>query len=299
MASGALGTRLVALTERRMILGSVAADGSSNFGNVLIHRATLKALRLPPSTPAFSVFEPMTSVRARQINSYDVVVFTGCTILQMSPGHQRFFNDLCNEIRIPRICLGAAFCCEEEDLPPLDLARWFTAPIAARDPWTSSYLSRHGIANHLVGCPTLLARDPLPSGWMQSSAGVTLVSSTPRLVLGRGQGPTDGPVRLVRHEAGAPGVDVRSRRLFEGVRGCITGRLHLALPAIAAGIPTRFFGPRFWSDERVARAAGTTRFSLLRFLGLSAQGKTRVRYPRDELAALRASFVAWQRECDL
>lgn len=288
---------LAILTKRRLILGSVAGDGCRNLGNVLIHRATLEALGLPPSTSIFSVFQPISRALVRRINIHDAVIFTGCTILQSSPGHQRFFNELCSQIRVPRLCFAGAFACGERDEPPVELARWFTPPIAARDPWTSNYLSRHGVENSFVGCPTLLTGPHLPDRWSGIPSGVTLLSSTPRLA--NPELDAERSARLVRHEPGVAGMDVRSPHLFQGVSACLTGRLHLALPAIAKGIPVRFFGPEYWADERAAKAAGPTRFSLLRFLGLSLRGEPAAPYPQEELAFIRASFNAWRRDCDL
>lgn len=286
---------MATLADRAVIVGSVAKGPYRNLGNSLIERATLRILGLPHTTPTFSVFEPMTRSLARQINKYDLVLFTGCTILQMSEGHQRFLNDICEEVRISKFCFASGFCCEQHDNPPLDVARWFNSPVAVRDPWTANYLTRMGISNQFVGCPTLLV-EPRISQWRSMSHGVTLISSTPRIHTLSQLG-WSNEIQYVRHEPSTPGKDIREQDLFNNVRLCITGRLHLALPAIAKGIPVRFFGPSYWLDERVRLSAGLSRLSLLKFLKISMEGELSEMYPTEELDYLRTEFQKWKQDC--
>jgi hypothetical protein len=285
---------MAAFADRKVIIGSVAKGPYSNLGNTLIERATLRCLGLPNETPMFSVFEPMTPQRAHTLNSFDLVVFTGCTLLQASEGHQRFLNAACDRISVPKLCFAGAFCAQLHDEPALEVARWFEPPIAVRDPWSAVYLTRMGIANRLVGCPTLLDGSTLLR-WRKPSSGVTLVSSTPIL---RELFIEDlpGELRFVSHEFGAPGRDLRTHGLLDAAQLCITGRLHLALPAIARGIPVRFFGPRHWVDERIVRTAGPSRFSLLEFLNISTDGILPKDYPTEQISELRSALQTWKRD---
>jgi len=285
---------MATLAHKSIILGSVAAGPFANFGNQLIERATLDALGLPPDTPRFSVFEPMTEALASYINQYELVVFTGCTILQGSAGHQCFFNDHCAEIRIPKLLCAGAFCCQPDDAPGDQLARWFDPPLAARDPWTSAYLSRIGIGNVLVGCPTLLAPSEAADNGGEASEW-TLFSSTPQIQLPPDLLPTLHPIRYVRHEPADEGTDVTSPDLFQDVRMTVTGRLHLALPSIARGIPVRFFGPEHWVDPKVRNAAGPTRLSLLEYLGVSLSGELSTIRSLGNVQGLHAAFDSWKR----
>ena len=122
---------MAAFADRKVIIGSVAKGPYSNLGNTLIERATLRCLGLPNETPMFSVFEPMTPQRAHTLNSFDLVVFTGCTLLQASEGHQRFLNAACDRISVPKLCFAGAFCAQLHDEPALEVARWFEAPTGA------------------------------------------------------------------------------------------------------------------------------------------------------------------------
>lgn len=104
---GASGIPMVNWGSKSVILGSVAAGPYANYGNALIERATLAALGLTSDTPRFSLFEPMTETLARHINTFELAVFTGCTILDGRSGHQGFFNQHCSKIRIPNCFVRA------------------------------------------------------------------------------------------------------------------------------------------------------------------------------------------------
>jgi hypothetical protein len=228
------------------------------------------------------------------INDHDLLIFTGCTILQDHPGHQQCFNEPFREIRVRKICFGAGFCCALDARPSLRIARLFDEPIAARDPWTAEYLTRAGISNRLVGCPTLLEETGV-TRWMPPGEGRTLVSSTPELDPRLASFSHDAGIRYVSHEASTPGWDLNRPDLFEDVGLVITGRLHLALPAIAQGIPVRFYGPQYWRNEATRHAAGPSRFSLLNHLGQSIHGDMAATYPAEQIREFRTQLHAWFR----
>lgn len=279
------------LSDKSVIVGSVGCGPFVNRGNALIERETLAALGLPHDTPRFSVFEPMSEERANHINRFDLVVFTGCTILQASAGHRNFFNRHCEAIHIPKLLFGGAFCCDLDDEPDLKLARWFDGPLGARDPWTAAALERNGIEAVLVGCPTLLA--PLAPDCERSEPVYVLFSSTPELDLQEGLYRSVGPARWVRHEPGENGVDIMAPELFDGVRLAVTGRLHLALPAIARGIPVAFFGPDHWRHQPMRQAAGRTRLTLLEWLGVPLSGEISSVPSAPKVDVLKANFDEW------
>lgn len=292
---GASGIPMVNWGSKSVILGSVAAGPYANYGNALIERATLAALGLASDTPRFSLFEPMTETLARHINTFELAVFTGCTILDGRSGHQGFFNQHCLKIRIPKLLCAGAYCCEPGDKPSGELAQWFDPPLAARDPWTHKYLKSLGLDTTLVGCPTLF--EPFKHG-DHENADRTLLSLTPRLNLSKEVFNSFGRVRVVRHQPGErQAEDARSPGLFDGVRMTVTGRLHLALPSIARGIPVRFFGPDHWMDAKVRRAAGSTRFSLLDYLEVPQSGEVANHHPGEQIQHLREAFQHWARAC--
>jgi hypothetical protein len=277
--------------NKRVIVGSVAGPGSTNLGNRLIARSTLRLLDLDESTPSFSVFERISESRLEFINSHDYVVITGCTTLQDDPGHQACFDEQFRRIRIPKICAGGSFYCEPGDRPSLRIARLYDTQVGARDPWTADYLRRHGIDCELVGCPTLLA-GPEVASW-RDQEGDVLVSSSPELAVDLAPLVRGRRLRLLRHEAGEPGEDPAETGAFDGASLVVTGRLHAALPAIARGVRVRFFGPECWRADLRAYQWGAVRYTLLRHLGIHLDGAENRDYPADAIARLRSSWASW------
>jgi hypothetical protein len=281
-----------AFRNRKVIVGSVAVGPYTNYGNRLIEQASLRLLGLPPSTPRFSVFEPIGDDLLEYINSHDYVVITGCTTLQDDPGHQRCFDHQFPRIRATKICFGASFYCEPEELPSLRIARLYDAPIGARDPWTAAFLSRNGIAVELIGCPTLLDCADV-EGWRDLEGGYALVSSSPPIRLEDVSRVGTAPVRWLKHDPWSPGEELRDSRVFDGAWRVITGRLHAALPAIARGIPVHFYGRQHWEPDYATPSWGDVRYSLLAHLGVSFDGKAEIPYPANVIRSLRRTCVGW------
>lgn len=277
--------------NKRVIVGSVAGTGSTNLGNRLIARSTLRLLDLDETTPSFSVFERISEARLEFINSHDYVLITGCTTLQDDPGHQACFDAQFGRIRVPRVCVGGSFYCEPGDRPSLRIARLYDTPVGARDPWTADYLGRHGIDCELVGCPTLLA-GPDVGSW-QDREGDVLVSSSPELAVDLAPLLGGRRVRLLRHEAGEPGEDPAEAGAFDGATLVVTGRLHAALPAIARGVRVRFFGPERWRSDLRAYGWGAVRYTLLRHLGIRLDGAANGDYPGAAIRRLKSSWTSW------
>ncbi len=102
--------------------------------------------------------------------------------------------------------------------------------------------------------------------------------------------PPGGIVRFVAHDARRPGEDLRRHDLFENASLVVTSRLHGALPAIARGIPVRFF------DEGLLRDAGdhgSVRYSLLRMLGVPGDGSAPAAFPARGIRTLREQCASW------
>jgi hypothetical protein len=271
---------------RRVIVASVAYGSYVNRGNALIERATFKILGLPDTTPRFSVFEPISDDLLATINRHDCLLVTGCTTLQDDEWHQRCFDAQFERITIPKICFGGTFFCEPEDRPSLRVARLYDTPIGVRDPWAYDYLTAHGVPCVLVGCPTVLDSQGLDS-WRPSSSGVVLASSSPALPAAlRADYPS---ARLIAHDADAPGADLCLPELFDDVSLVITSRLHAALPAIAQGIPVRFFSPRLAGSL----TCGSNRYTLLEFLNIPLDGSSVGSYPTREIRQLKNNCAAW------
>ncbi|MCB1504822.1 MAG: polysaccharide pyruvyl transferase family protein [Hyphomicrobiaceae bacterium] len=269
---------------KKLVVGSVGCGPFGNRGNALIERETLRLLGVGADIPKFSIFERLTEELVDHINSFDLLLITGCTTLQDNPDHQICFDDLFRKITIPKINFGAAFCGPTTARPSLRVAEMFDLPIGARDPWTHDYLSRHGIKAELIGCPTLL-NGPDLLDWLNGTRQRILVSSTPPLDISHLAADRVENVELISHVAGLPGRDICEEDLFEGVTCVYTGRLHAALPALAQGIRVRFFAPSY----------GRSRFSLLEFLGVSLRGDSPCIFPATQIAFLKRNCANWIR----
>jgi hypothetical protein len=280
------------LANKKPILASVAVGPYANYGNGLIERSTLKLLGLPKSTPSFSVFERIGDELLERINSYDYILVTGCTTLQDDPGHQRCFDEQFQKIKIPKICFAGTFYCEPDDKPSLRIAQMYDLPIGARDPWAASYLQRNGIDCELVGCPTLIDGPDLDS-WNVDDDGDVLISSTPP-VDWADFGALDGRKRrYLAHDRVSPGEDLLADRIFDRTSLVITGRLHAALPAIARGIPVRFYDQRHWHVDYRSQQYGSIRYSLLEFLGIPLNGSEARTYPAAQMQGLKQNCHTW------
>ena len=276
------------LQSKRIIVGSVALGPYSNYGNRLIAQSTLRLLGLPEDTASFSVFEPIGDELLEFINSHDALVITGCTTLQDAAGHQACFDAQFDRIRIKKVCLGGSFYCDVAAAPSLRIARLYDTPIGARDPWTADYLRRNGVACELIGCPTLLDHAPV-SDWQAASKGEILVSTSPEIDPTRLQFLAGQRLRHVQHDPMSTGEELRDFGVFEKARLVVTGRLHAALPAIARGIPVKFYD--CWPS-----AHRDIRFQLLDYLGVDRAGNEDIPYPGAKIESLKHAFRNWLRQ---
>lgn len=277
---------------RRVIVGSVAAGPYTNFGNRLIERATFALLGLPSDTPVFSVFDPISDAGLEYINAFDYVVVTGGTTLQDDPGHQACFDRQFERIRARKICAGGGFYCDPGASPSLRIARMYDTPIGARDPWSADFLRTNGLDCEFVGCPTLLEASAA-SGWREDDGGPVLLSSSPALQVDVAALAPRERIKLVRHDPGSPGEELRDARVFDRASLVITGRLHAALPAVARGVPVRFYGERHWHPDFQGHCWGRVRYTLLEYLGIDLDGSPEAEYPARQLRALNAGWADW------
>jgi polysaccharide pyruvyl transferase WcaK-like protein len=243
-------------------------------------------LGLPDNTTRFSIFEPISDALLKTINKHDYLIVTGCTTLQDDEGHQRCFDAQFDRISIPKLCFAGTFFCEPEEHPSLRIARLYGTPIAVRDPWAYEYLRTNDIDCTLVGCPTILEGSNRED-WRSGDQGPILISSTPPIDLDLSE--ITSQIRYIAHDAKSPGEDILDPELFEGVSLVITARLHAALPAIARGIPVRFFSPRLFGTLDY----GSNRYSLLEYLGIPLDGKAPKKYPREQIHQLKNNCLAW------
>jgi hypothetical protein len=279
------------LSDRSLIVGSVAVGPYANYGNVLIERAMFDLLGLPLSTPKFSVFQTIDDALLERINAHDYLLITGCTTLQDHPGHQRCFDEQFRRIRIPKICFGGTFYCQPDEQPSLRVARMYDLAIGARDPWCADYLRRSGIDCELIGCPTMLAGPDLDD-WQAAEDGDVLISSTP-LIEAAEDGLPRGKRRYLAHDLDSPGERVCADGVFNGAALVVTGRLHAALPAIAKGIPLRFYDQRHWHPDYRSQHYGSIRYTLLELLGIPFDGQQPRDYPGKQMRALKRNWQTW------
>jgi hypothetical protein len=278
--------------DKKLIVGSVAIGPYANYGNVLIERATFSLLGLPRSTAKFSVFDRIDDELLERINSYDYLLITGCTTLQDHPGHQRCFDEQFRKIKIPKICFGATFYCEPDETPSLRVAQMYDLPIGARDPWCADYLRRNGIDCEFIGCPTALDGPDLDD-WQPNDDGDVLISSTPPIDMAEADWPRRRTHRYLAHDLDSPGEPVTADGIFESASLVITGRLHGALPAIARGIPVRFYDQRNWHPDYRLQHYGSNRYSLLEFFGIPLNGGEAQDYPAAQIRALKRDYRIW------
>jgi hypothetical protein len=279
------------LSDSNVIVGSVASGPYANYGNVLIEHAMFGLLGLSLSTPKFSVFQPIDDALLERINSHDYLLITGCTTLQDHPGHQRCFDEQFRRISIPKICFGGTFYCEPDDKPSLRVARMYDLAIGARDPWCANYLRHNGIDCELIGCPTMLGGPELDN-WQAAEDGDVLISSTPPIEAAE-VGLPRGKRRYLAHDLDSPGERVCADGLFDGASLVVTGRLHAALPAIAKGIPVRFYDQRHWHPDYRSQHYGSIRYTLLELLGIPFDGREAREYPGKQIRALKHNCQAW------
>lgn len=281
--------------NKKVIVGSVAAGTYTNYGNRLIEKSTLNILGLSADVPRFSVFEKISDELLEFINAHDCLVITGCTTLQDDPGHQVCFDGQFERIKIKTVCAGGAFYCESDESPSLRIARLFNTTVGARDPWTAEFLDRQGVPCRFIGCPTILDSDE-QTGWKDNSQGTVLVSSSPEIEIDYVNNFRGRRIRYIKHDARSDGEELSDYSLFDDASICLTGRLHAALPAIARGIRTQFYGRQHWHPDYRDCGWGGVRYSLLQYLGVPFDGRDDYAYPGRQLRALKAHFQDWMNQ---
>ncbi len=156
-------------------------------------------------------------------------------------------------------------------------------------------LPGHGVAVEFIGCPTLLDHGNV-TAWREDHAGPVLLSSSPVLRPECTAGVAKERIRLVSHDARSAGDPLQAFEIFEGASLVITGRLHAALPAVARGIRVRFYGEPYWHQDYRGYPWGSVRYTLLAYLGISADGRDDVAYPSAAVRALKDTHRAWVRK---
>lgn len=309
--------------------------GTTNAGNHLIEWSLREALELNEPALSFDSFKPLTDALIHRINrECRFVLSPGCTVFE--PGQNEAYMSF-DAMRVPTPCFGGCFWPEKKGTasgPVAMLARALnrgkrkknskktqnvvenlSEPVGCRDPYTHKALQNAGIEAKLVGCPTLMAPEPVTK-W-RHTGGKHIVMSLSRqsllaqckliLKLRRSWHVSvlvhefyeKFPLRLMRD---IDVIEFASAEQFMDIYAhadlVVTGRLHGVLPAIRCGTPVLFYGDR-----------ADTRFSLLSFLGITihelsseladAAGRSELTAPEgatfEKLSELRRAFVDYAR----
>lgn len=247
-----------------------------NYGNKIIEFNVLRLLEKNGFSKPDFIFQSADKNSVdrqkeilKEIETTDFLIVPGCTTLTVR--HYPNLEFVLSNITKPVFNLGAAFAGNKSD-PGIDLLEKFSQPIGVRDPFTKEYLTRNGIENVLIGCPTLFT----------GNNEKTEVKNSKNVVFFLGFETVDRQLELIKkvsEEGFHPQVVIQeeSQREYIGglpveiieydvlkiiytlkrARMVVSARLHGALPALACGVPLFFI-----------EAIKDTRFSLLDYLGV-------------------------------
>jgi polysaccharide pyruvyl transferase WcaK-like protein len=244
-----------------------------NKGNFLIEKAlkdTLKKQGFNEPSFEFSSFKIDNLVQTlEQIEQTDFIIVPGCTTLSINdyPG----LKEIMKKTSKPIFNIGPAFF-KHPDETFLDISKNVFKPLGVRDPFSFEFLQKHGIDSQLIGCPTLLL----------GSATKFENRDNKKILFCFGLENIDEQIKLIQNlinlefditiviqakyqldyiqNIKAKTVDYSPESLLHELsdtRLVVTGRLHVALPAVAIGTPVFFI-----------ETINDCRFSLIDFLGI-------------------------------
>lgn len=266
--------------------------GCINKGNFLIEKALKDVLKKQGfNEPAFEFssfkIDDLTQT-LEEIDQTDFIIVPGCTTLSVNdyPG----LREIMEKTTKPIFNIGPAFF-KHHDETFLAISKNVFKPLGVRDPFSLSYLQEHKIDSQLIGCPTLLL----------GSATKFELRNNNKILFCFGLENINEQIKLVQNlidlkynitimiqakyqldyiqDLKAKIVDYSPESLLHELSDTklvVTGRLHVALPAIAIGTPVFFI-----------ETINDCRFSLIDFLGIKkfkADDKKLLSYCLNQLA---------------
>jgi len=240
---------------------------SENKGNLIIEYALRRMLKVKRPTVEVSAFSELTEEDIFRINSCQLMVLPGATLLDPA---ENVATKKLDRITCYKLAIGVAFCTGDGNVD-LSVARSINLPIGSRDPYTHKRLRAAGLKSCFVGCPTLFVgratkwrqqEGPIiislglgPQRCLQECVAacaafdrVILLEHVPRL---QPRFLLPENIQRIEIEDAQQAIE-----LYSSAAAVLTGRIHGYLTCISLGVPVTFFGT--WYDSR---------FSLLEYLG--------------------------------
>lgn len=250
------------------IWGSIIRD--ENYGNGIIELCLKEILEIRKPD---LVVDVKKSTFPENAGKYSFIINPGTTTLYQKPAVDMAYSNF--NANLPVICFGASLWFRKDwglkfrrgDI--VQYAKKMNCEIGCRDPFTSELLEQEKIEYRFIGCPTLFPIANLISSnktddyiafsfGRQYSLGKQLDLLTSLM--------KNNCVKICIHEPAELKICERIRvnghnvisgsnpanllKTYYNARAIVTGRLHAALPGIAASKPVYFFRDRKTFDSR-------------------------------------------------
>jgi len=270
-----------------------------NYGNDIIEHCLKNILNLPePALFLDALNEPYPS--KLDLSQYKFIINPGSTTLY--PDNKLFDSA---ENHPPIICFGGSIFNSGNNYYPemVAVADKMRKPVGCRDLFTYGILRKQRIPSEFIGCPTLIPQISSAKGdYIAFSFGKNdIAGQIKQLRRIASHNTIVVPIHEVHENIYAETVGVQSVRgakslieAYYNARCVITGRLHGALPAVAAGIPVYFF-----KDDK----SYDSRLTLLEYLSVPIIGiceikeveAGRIEYNRSKVTELQCAFTDYVR----
>jgi hypothetical protein len=271
-----------------------------NKGNYIIEQCLKNLLKLPEPNLVIDVFN---CEFPEDLNDYCFVVNPGCT--NLDPRDTLAFRKL-KKPKIPIVCFGGSIWCNDSrrnlsDVDLIEVARKMWSPVGCRDPFTYDLLRRNGIDAKFIGGPTLFSQIPsTPGDYIAFSFARDNVPKQIKLLSYLAK---HNDVKVIIHEAQE---EAYCRKLkvstvvdsslfldfYYNARCVVTGRLHGAMPGIAADLPVFFFQSKKGVDSRLTLLEYLD-LPLLSLEDIYSSDLSSIDYDTEKVAQLKQSFLSY------